>query len=59
MSTGPTSRPSRDEPGGSGPVVAVAMVEDDAAAAEKVGGMLEPTDKKELYCWYLYDWCVT
>lgn len=31
----------------------------DEAAGEddKVGGILEPTDRKEINCWYLYDWC--
>jgi hypothetical protein len=41
------------------------VLDDDRATApapvaegEEVGGILEPTDRKEITCWYLYDWCV-
>ena len=29
-----------------------------AGEDDKVGGILEPTDRREVNCWYLYDWCV-
>ena len=26
--------------------------------SERIGGLLEPTTRREIWAWYMYDWCV-
>jgi|AntAceMinimDraft_12_1070368.scaffolds.fasta_scaffold108192_2 hypothetical protein len=32
--------------------------DEQTAEAERVGGVLEPTDRREIISWFAYDWCV-